>query len=202
MDIYPRGQYADDQVTPISIGTFTSSGVSNNIWMESDVYVSAPSTDQTSLNIENKLTGTAFTGVASSTTTARYLKASNLITSRRGGNMIYDTKNKRFVFFGGYNGTTRFNEAWEISADSAYARWKKLTPTGTPPSARNLAAATFVRGTTSGSVDKAYMVIWGGATPSDNNEMSTHDYQSIIDRIEYHARSRPARWTAGRTVCL
>jgi hypothetical protein len=175
MDIYPRGQYSDDQVTPIAVGAFTNSGVSNNIWMESDVYVSAPSTDLTSLNIENKLTGTAFTGAASATTAARYLKIADLITSRRGGNMAYDTKNKRFVFFGGYNGTVRFNEVWELSADSTYARWKKLTPSGTPPSARNLAASTFVRGTTSGSVDKAYMVIWGGATPSDNNQMFTLD---------------------------
>ena len=175
MNIIPRGQYGDDQVTPIAVGAFTGSGVTNNIWLESDVVVDAPSGDLTALNVEHQLTGTAFTGSATSTTTPRYIKASNLITSRRGGNMIYDTKNKRFVFFGGYNGTVRFNEAWELSADSAYARWKKLAPSGTPPSARNLAASTFVRGTTAGSVDKAYMVIWGGATPSDNNEMFTLD---------------------------
>ncbi|MDX2775977.1 kelch repeat-containing protein [Streptomyces caniscabiei] len=106
---------------------------------------------------------------------ARPLKEALLPTSRRGSNLIYDTKNKRFILFGGFDGTTRYNEVWELSAGSAYSRWHKLTPSGTAPAARNLGAAVFVRGTTSGSVDKAYMVIWGGAIPGDTNTMAALD---------------------------
>ena len=174
-DIIPRGQYQNDQYTPIAMGGNTNGdGVTNNVWLEADVYSSTPSAS-TALNIEARPVGTVFSNTATSTGTARILKESVLPTSRRGANLVYDTKNKRFVLFGGYDGTTRFNEVWELTADSAYSRWHKLTPTGTPPTARNLGAATFVRGTTSGAVDKAFMIIWGGAVPGDSNEMNVLD---------------------------
>lgn len=165
----PRGQYDNDQKTPVAIGASTTSGVTNDFWLESDAYADAPGNPVT-LSVEARKVGTSFTGTAT-TTKSVTLKQANLPTSRRGSVMVYDAKNKRFIIFGGYNGTTRFNEVWELSADSAYQRWKKLTPTGTPPVARNLGAAVYARGTTSGSVDKAYMVIWGGADPSDRNDM-------------------------------
>lgn len=174
-DILPRGQYRNDQRTPIAVGGYSNGdGVSNNVWLEADVYSSTP-TSSTSLNAEVRPVGTAFTGSATSSATARALRESTLPTSRRGGNLVYDAKNKRYLLFGGYDGTTRYNEVWELSADNAYARWHKLTPTGTAPTGRNLAAATFVRGTTSGSVDKAYFIIWGGAAPGDSNTMSVLD---------------------------
>jgi hypothetical protein len=171
----PQGQYRNDQYTPIAVGGNTvNDGMTNNIWLEAEVYSETPS-NNTSLLAEVEAVGTAFNNVATAVSTARPLKAAVLPTSRRGGTMVYDVKNKRFVFFAGYDGTTRFNEAWELSADSAYHRWKLLSPTGTPPAARNLCTSTYVRGTTTGSVDKAYMVVWGGATPADSNEMFTLD---------------------------
>lgn len=174
-DSIARGQYRDDQRTPVAIGGHTSNdGVANNLWLEADIYASADGSD-TSLSVEARPIGTSFTNVATATTAARPLKEATLPTSRRGANLIYDTKNKRFILFGGYDGTTRYNEVWELSAGSAYSRWHKLTPTGTAPTARNLGAAVFIRGTTSGSVDKAYMVIWGGAVPGDTNTMAALD---------------------------
>lgn len=173
--VVARGQYSNDQSTPIPVGGSTTSGVTSNVWLESDVYTGTPMSEQLTLSAENNIVGVAFNGSADSSAALRYLKSSVLPTSRRGSNLIYDAKNKRFVLFGGYDGTTRYNEVWELSADSAYHRWGKLYPSGTPATAKNLAAAVYVRGTTSGSVDKAYMVIWGGATPSDSNEMHSLD---------------------------
>lgn len=173
--ILPRGQYRNDQRTLIPVGGHTAGdGVVNELWFEADIYSSTPAAD-TSLNIEAKPVGVAFAGTATGTTLARPLKEATLPTSRRGANLIYDAKNKRFILFGGYDGTTRFNEVWELSATGTYSRWHKLTPSGTPPAGRNLAASTYVRGTTSGAIDKAYMVIWGGAAPSDSNTMHALD---------------------------
>ncbi|MGD8373351.1 MAG: hypothetical protein PVI21_00660 [Candidatus Woesebacteria bacterium] len=174
-DIVPRGQYRDDQYTTIvSGGNTAGDGISNDIWLESDVYSSTPAS-ATSLSTEVRPTGTNFSDAATSTNVARILKETYLPTQRRGANLVYDAKNKRFILFGGYNGVTRFNDVYSLSADDAYARWRKLSPSGTPPTAKNLAGAAFVRGTTSGSVDKAYMIVWGGASPSNLNEMHTLD---------------------------
>lgn len=175
MNVVPRGQYEDDQRTSIPIGAVATSGTVDQVWLEADVTVDAPTSDLASLKIERQLTNTVFTGTATNASPAHLLKEAALPSSRRGGNMVYDAKNSRYIFFGGYNGTTRFNEVWELSANSPYHRWSKLAPSGTPPSARNLAGAVYTRGTTTGSVDKAYMVVWGGAVPSDNNEMFTLD---------------------------
>ena len=171
----PRGQYRNNQYTAIAVGGSTiTDGISNNIWLDADVYSTTP-TVTTTLKVEAEVVGTAFDDVPTVTSTPRILKVSELPTFRRGGCLAYDAKNKRFIQFGGYDGTTRYNDVWELTAESAYHRWHKLSPSGTPPTAKNLAASTYVRGTTSGSVDKAYMVIWGGSSPSDLNEMHALD---------------------------
>lgn len=174
-EILPRGQYRNNAVTPVSIGGNSGGdGISNNLWLESDIYSSTPGS-ATTINIEAKPVGTNFTASAIASSKAIVLKEALLPTQRRGSCLTYDAKNKRFILFGGYNGTTRFNEVWELSADTAYGRWHKLTVAGSPPSAKNIAASTYVRGTTSGSVDKAYMIIWGGATPTNVSEMHSID---------------------------
>lgn len=174
-DLVPRGQYRSDQQTPVAVGAHTANdGISSTLWLEADIYSATPGS-ATSFNAEVRPVGTNFSNTATVTSIPAVLKEAQLPTSRRGANLIYDTKNSRFILFGGFNGTTRFNEVWELSADSPYSRWHKLTPTGTPPTAKNLAASTYVRGTTSGSIDKAYMVIWGGAIPGDSNEMHVLD---------------------------
>jgi hypothetical protein len=170
-----KAQYRNDLVTPIAVGGATEGdGVANNVWLDAEVSVDMPASAVT-MEAEVRTVGTGFTNVATVTATPRIFKQTELINSRRGSCMVYDAKNKRFIVFGGYNGSIRFNETWELSADSPYHRWKKLTPSGTPPTAKNLAASTYARGTTSGSVDKAYMVVWGGAIPGDTNEMHVLD---------------------------
>jgi hypothetical protein len=171
----PRGQYRNNQYTAVAVGGSTlTDGISNNIWLDADVYSTTP-TATTTLKVEAEVVGTSFDDAPTATGSPRILKVSELPTFRRGGCLVYDAKNKRFIQFGGYDGTTRYNDVWEITAESAYHRWHKLSPSGTPPTAKNLAASTYVRGTTSGSVDKAYMVIWGGSSPSDLNEMHALD---------------------------
>ncbi|HEU4913838.1 MAG TPA: kelch repeat-containing protein [Candidatus Saccharimonadales bacterium] len=170
-----RGQYRNDQRTPIAVGGSTvGDGIANSVWLDAGIYNDTPA-NATTLHAEVRQTGTGFTGTATVSATARILKEAALITNRRGAAMVYDAKNKRFILFGGYDGTTRYNEVWQLTADSGYHRWSKLNPSGTPPTAKNLAAATYARGTTSGAVDKAYMVIWGGSSPSDLNEMHCLD---------------------------
>ncbi|QQG50943.1 MAG: hypothetical protein HZB75_00320 [Candidatus Saccharibacteria bacterium] len=170
-----RAQYRNDQYTPIAVGGNTSGdGSTNDVWLDADVYSETP-TVATTLHAEVKAVGVGFTNTATVSSTARILKQAELITARRGGSLVYDAKNKRYILFGGYNGTTRFNEVWQLTADNGYHRWSKLAPSGTPPTAKNLAASTYARGTTSGAVDKAYMVIFGGSSPSDLNEMHCLD---------------------------
>ena len=168
-----NGQYRNDQSTPIAVAGITTDGVTNNVWLETMGYADDP-TISTTISAETQIIGTNFTGTPTASKSL-ILKQANLPTSRRGSAMIYDAKNKRFIVFGGYDGTSRFNDVWELSADSAYHRWKKLTPSGTAPVARNLCGSVYARGTTSGSVDKAYMVIWGGADPGDRNDMAILD---------------------------
>ena len=168
-----NGQYRNDQSTPVPVGGITTDGVTNNFWLETMAYADDP-TISTTVSAETQVIGTNFTGTATASKSLVF-KQANLPTSRRGSAMVYDAKNKRFITFGGYDGTSRFNEVWELSADSAYHRWKKLTPSGTAPVARNLCGSVYARGTTSGLVDKAYMVIWGGADPGDRNDMAILD---------------------------
>lgn len=180
LNVYPtmslsRAQYRNDQYTPIAVGADTGGdGVTNDVWFSTDVYSETPEA-ATTLHAEVRAVGTGFTNVATISSSARILKQAEMITARRGSSLVYDAKNKRYILFGGYNGTTRFNEVWQLTADNGYHRWSKLAPSGTPPTAKNLAASTYVRGTTSGAVDKSYMVIFGGSSPSDLNEMHCLD---------------------------
>ena len=48
---------------------------------------------------------------------------------------IYDSVNDRMLIFGGSTSTTLMNDVWALSLAGTPA-WTKLTPTGTPPSAR------------------------------------------------------------------
>lgn len=170
------GQYEADQSTPISVGGTTVNGITTNLWYEASMYTNMPISQDTTLKVENEVVGTGFNGAATMSTAPYQFKTPTLPTSRRGACMVYDDKNSRFVLFGGYNGTARNNEAWELSADSAYHRWRQIIPSGTPPTAKNLAAGVYVRGTTSGAIDKAYMVVFGGTDgTNDLNEMHSLD---------------------------
>ena len=176
LEIVASGQYESDQSTPIAVGATTANGITTNLWYEASVYTNQPISQNVSLNIENEALATGLGGTPTAITWSYQFKTPFLPTSRRGSCMVYDAKNARFILFGGYDGTARNNEAWELSAGDAYHRWRKIIPSGTPPTAKNLAAGVYVRGTTSGAVDKAYMVVFGGTDgTNDLNEMHTLD---------------------------
>jgi len=169
------GQYADDFSTITPVGTSTTDGVTTYVNLNSE-YTSGVVGNQDILKAEVQNTSTSFTNTANITERTRSQSMTAVSHGNRGANLIYDKKNKRYIFFGGYDGTTRYNEAWEQPADRPGMPWRKLSPTGTPPTAKNLAGATYVRGTaTSGGADKAFMVIWGGTTGSDLSEMHALD---------------------------
>ena len=175
------GQYAADEDTVIATGASTSDGVSTNVLLvaENDAF------DPTALitpSAELEQVGTAFDNIATHTKTPfTPSQGSNIMFARRGGVMVYDAKNKRHIFFGGYDGTNRYNDVYALDTSTPGNAWKKLSPTGTPPTAKNLAAAAYVRGNkTTGGADTALMVIWGGAlAASDTNEMHYLDVTTV-----------------------
>src|SRR5262249_12984780 len=48
---------------------------------------------------------------------------------------VYDPAGNRLILFGGDGDTDSFNDAWQLSL-AATPTWSKLSPTGTPPTAR------------------------------------------------------------------
>jgi hypothetical protein len=67
---------------------------------------------------------------------------------------IYDAVNDRAIIFGGgFGGGSVTNEVWAF--DLAQNSWQQLSPSGTPPAAREGAVAIYIR-------SEARMVIFGG----------------------------------------
>src|SRR3989344_1143324 len=81
--------------------------------------------------------------------------------SREGATAIYDTNRDRFIIFGGLTGNATsnnrfYNDVWELKADAnGVYTLKKLSPSGTKPSARWLHAAVYDQ-------TSDQMVIFGG----------------------------------------
>ena len=81
--------------------------------------------------------------------------------SREGASAVYDTNRDRFLIFGGLTGNATsnnrfYNDVWELKADAnGVYTLKKLSPSGTKPSARWLHAAVYDQ-----TNDR--MVIFGG----------------------------------------
>jgi hypothetical protein len=76
---------------------------------------------------------------------------------------VYDAANHRSTIFGGNTGTEVKNEVWVF--DLWTDKWTQLSPSGTPPSAREGAAAVY-----DGANDR--MIVFGGRAGSTaNNEV-------------------------------
>ncbi len=167
------GQFKNDQLTVIPVGGATSGdGVSNEIFLKAE-YSSGNRTIATTPKYEKDTVATGFSGTADASM-ANLVQAdvTNPQRAVRGAVMIYDDVNKRMVTFGGYDGTTRYNEVWARMVDKPGQPWRKLAPTGTPPGGRNLHGATFLKANlTSGGATRAYMLVWGGFTTADQNDM-------------------------------
>jgi Galactose oxidase, central domain/Bacterial TSP3 repeat len=56
---------------------------------------------------------------------------------------VLDYYNSRMVVFGGYNGSARLNEVWELDFSDGGNSWSKLNPTGTAPTPRYKHSAVF-----------------------------------------------------------
>ena len=63
---------------------------------------------------------------------------------RRGGISIYDSLNKRIVYFGGYDGKAHYNDTWYLNiAVRGEERWEPVSISGTPPAKRRSHAAIY-----------------------------------------------------------
>lgn len=168
----PRGQYLNDNnmLTSVAVGGAVSPATDGIVLM-SDV---SPINSLDELMIhkaEAKTVGTAFNGTASVTNSTFIPESDDLTYGFRGGSMVYDAKNDRYITIFAYDGTTRYNHVWAKDMTKPGQPWRRITPTGTAPVGRNLAGTTYVRGTTSGAVDKAYAITWGGYVSGDTSEM-------------------------------
>lgn len=167
------GQARNDETTIIPTGGATTDGISNEVHLITE-YAAGDRLTAVTPKSETEAVGTAFDNAANATLKARIqdMPTADTTSSRRGSTLVYDSDNKRYLSFGGFDGTTRYNDVWEFYVDEPHRTWRKLAPTGTPPTGRNLAGACVVRGNlTSGGALRSYMVIWGGADPADKLDM-------------------------------
>ena len=160
-------QYKPDHKTIIAEGGTTGGdGITNNIFLDSLV-ASLDRVDKLTHKIEREAIGTAFDNVANATA-RQILYDPSSPKIRRSHSIVYDSVNKRYLLFGGWNGTSpRYNDVWELSADDRYGssppQWRKLNPTGTPPSARTTHLAFF-------DATGNRMIIHGGYDGADKND--------------------------------
>lgn len=168
------GQYKSDLTTVVPTEWYTgTSGTSETLYLQAEMSNGGdPQTSTVTAKAEIEQVGTAFDNVANRTMQPRTYRNDTVQFAKRGGTMVYDSHNKRYIFFGGYDGTTRYNQVWEKYMDVPGQPWNLLTVSGTPPVGRNLHAMTYVKGNlTSGGATRAYAVVWGGADPNDRNDM-------------------------------
>src|SRR3989338_8093399 len=160
-------QYKPDHKTIIAEGgTTNGDGVSNNIYLDS-LIASRDNTDKLTHKIEVEAVGTSFDNVANQTA-RQILYEPSSPKIRRSHSLVYDSINKRYLLFGGWNGTRpRYNDVWELSADDRFGssppQWRKLNPSGTPPSARTTHLAFF-------DATGNRMIIHGGYDGVDKND--------------------------------
>jgi hypothetical protein len=72
---------------------------------------------------------------------------------------IYDPVRDRMVVFGGTNGSTSSNDAWELRF-SGTPTWSQLSPSGTLPSARSGHTSVY-------DALRDRMIVWGGAATNE-----------------------------------
>jgi hypothetical protein len=82
---------------------------------------------------------------------------------RRSSSMVTDTLNHRVILFGGTNQSLSsewFNDVWEMPLDGARAyAWHQLSPSGTPPGGRAMAAVAY-------DPVLQRMLVFGGQNPT------------------------------------
>jgi N-acetylneuraminic acid mutarotase len=73
--------------------------------------------------------------------------------ARHGNSLVYDPQSKKMILFGGYNGSTQYNDTWAY--DPAANSWTDLKPTGNLPAGRDSQAMAY-------DSDDKVMVLFGG----------------------------------------
>jgi hypothetical protein len=155
----PAAQYAADRATLVAVGASSGTdGGSTNLYLEQNIS-SYGIGYNTSVSFEDIGAASSYTNVATKTTNLVPFRTGQLLTARRGGSMGYDAKNKRILEFGGYDGTNRFNELWQLDTSQIHARWKILAPTGGTPSVRNLTGTACIT-----LNNKTWLINFGGST--------------------------------------
>ena len=169
-------QWTATHATKIATGGTTTDGVSTNLYLDARVFGYGRG-DSLTTKIENRQTGTAFTDAATNTQAIGLVIDPNVPNVRRSHTTIYDSNRNRLILFGGWNGTTRYNDVWELTLDGLYSpqpQWRQLNPTGTPPSARNTHVAFY-----DATLDR--MITGFGSTGSDNNDMYSLSFSGSRD---------------------
>lgn len=174
--VIANGQYRNDRKTPIAIGANAGGdGISNNVYLQEDVATLYGQRVTPKAEIETTTTPFNDLPTVTERSTLQH-DAASATYNARGGTLIHDEKNDRYLWYGGTDGTTRYNAVWEKDMSVPGSPWRRLSPSGTAPTATNLHAAVYVRGTaTTGGADKAFMIVWGGGNPSDSNAMAYLD---------------------------
>lgn len=162
----PRGQYKADLDTVLPVGGSVYP-YTEGMWAQLDVSPAYELNQSVSAKVEFKDTATSFTGTATATNATSTADSSDATYSARGGSLEYDSLNDQYIFWGGFDGTTRYANIWVRSGSDPGEPWRKQTTTGTPPTAANLAASAYYVSNGVGN-----FVIWGGNTgASDSNQM-------------------------------
>jgi len=156
-------QYKNDHKTIVAEGGNTGGdGISNQIYLDS-LLSSWDRADKLIYKIENEPVGTSFDNVANFTGRQILFDPASPKISRS-HTVVYDSFHKRMILFGGWDGTTRTNDVWELSLDDRFGssppQWRKLNPSGTKPSARTTHGAIY-------DADAKRMIVWGGYDGSD-----------------------------------
>jgi N-acetylneuraminic acid mutarotase len=87
--------------------------------------------------------------------------------ARQGHSLVYDPVSKKMILFGGYDGSTEYNDTWAY--DPAAGTWKDLKPEGNPPAARDSQALAY------DSDDKVMVLFGGWSTTTQYNDTWAYD---------------------------
>lgn len=131
-------QWEADHDTVISVGGETTDGETTNIYLDKLVR-HIDNQAQLTPKVEVEETGTAFGDTATASGDFVVPKEGNLMNIRRSHSVAYDSKRERIILFGGWDGSTQFNDVWEMTLPSKVnpvPQIRKLDPSGTLPGAR------------------------------------------------------------------
>ena len=101
--------------------------------------------------------------LASSPAWTQILPTGSKPAARHGHNTVYDPVRDRLIVFGGRDVTGLRNDVWQLSLSGTPA-WTLLVPSGTPPTARDDAAAIY-------DPVRDRMIVFGGFGPTWNSDV-------------------------------